>query len=212
MIAEEIAVVGIPPHTEEWHLARLGKITASRSYCLMVNGKGPHGLGDGAVTYAKEVVAGMMGIAPEKFSTADMEEGNLREPESIDVYENETFNLTTPAGFILIPGTIIGATPDALVNHNGQLQAKNPRPKAHMELLLSRSVPRPYWHQCQHELMVTGREWCDFISYCPSFPDQKKLVVVRIERDDRYINDDFMPRIASFLEYVNGLKKDLGIE
>lgn len=202
----------IPYGTEEWYAARLGKVTASRGACLLVNGKGPYGLGDGALTYAAEVVAGMMGIAPEEFSSADTEEGIRREPESIEAYEAQTFRLTEPGAFLLMPGTIIGATPDAFVGADGTLQAKNPRPKAHMETLLSRTVPKAYYTQIQWELMVTGREWCDFISYCPSFPASQQLVIIRMEHDREWTSGTLMPRIENFLTYVNELKEKLGVQ
>lgn len=202
----------IPYGTPEWFAARLGKVTASRGACLLVSGKGPHGLGVGALTYASEVVAGMMGIAPEEFSTPDMEEGVRREDESIEAYEARTFNLTEPGAFMLIPGTIIGATPDAFVNGDGTVQAKNPRPKAHMETLLSGQVPDQYRTQIQWELMVSGRKWCDFISYCPAFPDEKKLVVIRMEHDERWTSEVLRPRIDAFLTYVDELKAKLNVQ
>lgn len=202
----------IPYGTEEWYAARLGKVTASRGACLLVNGKGPKGLGAGALTYASEVVAGMMGIAPEQFSSADMEEGVRREPESIEAYEAETFRMTEPGAFMLIPDTIIGATPDAFVGTEGTLQAKNPRPKAHMETLLSKEVPSEYYVQIQWELMVTDREWCDFISYNPSFPDDKKLVIIRMDHDREFTANTLRPKIDKFIEYVYELKAKLNIQ
>lgn len=198
--------------TPEWYTARLGKVTASRGACLLVNGKGPYGLGAGALTYASEVVAGMMGIAPEEFSTPDMEEGVRREEESIEAYEAQTFNMTDPGAFLLIPDTIIGATPDAFVGADGTVQAKNPRPKAHMETLLEQVVPSAYYTQIQWELMVSGRKWCDFISYCPAFPEDKRLVVIRMDHDERWTTNVLRPRIDNFIVYVNELRTKLGIE
>ena len=31
--------------------------------------------------------------------------------------------------------------------------------------------------------MVSGRKWCDFISFNPNFPDQLKAKVIRVEID-----------------------------
>jgi hypothetical protein len=39
--------------------------------------------------------------------------------------------------------------------------------------------------QCQ--MAVTGREWCDFVSYDPRLPEDLQLFVVRLERDVSYI-------------------------
>lgn len=195
--------------TEEWFAARLGKVTASRAACIMVNGKGPYGLGEGALTYAGEIVRGMMGIAPDEFTNASVEEGVRREPESIDAYEEHTFMLTDPGEFVLIPGTIIGATPDAFVGRDGILEAKNPEAKAHFETLLSGEVPKKYVAQINFQLMVTDRDWCDFISYHPAFPEEKRLVVIRVEHDRDYTANVMRPRVDDFVKYVNELKQKL---
>ena len=193
--------------TDEWYAARLGKVTASRGACLLVNGKGPHGLGEGALTYAGEVVRGMMGIAPEEFTTPEMDEG-----ESIEEYEAKTFRLTEPGAFLLIPGTIIGATPDAFVGSDGIIEAKNPNQKAHFETLLSGDVPKQYQVQVQWQLMVSERDWCDFISYNPSFPEAKRLVVIRVEHDRQWTSQVLRPKIDTFITYVNELKEKLNVQ
>jgi hypothetical protein len=196
----------IPYGTDEWFAARLGKVTASRGACLLVNGKGPYGLGEGAQTYAGEVVRGMFGIKPDDYQSADMEEGVIREPESIEAYEEATFRVVQPGGFLLMDGTIIGASPDGFVDEDGTIQAKNPRPKAHHDFLLTLTPANGYRTQVQWELMVSGRQWCDFFSYCPAFPERKRLAVVRIERDDEWIVNTLRPRIDAFLQYVEELK------
>ena len=198
--------------TDEWFSSRRGKVTASRGACILVNGKGPHGLGDGALTYAGEVVRGMMGIAPEEFASAEMNEGVRREPESIEAYEAKTFNLVSEGGLIMIPDTIIGATPDGFIGSDGILEAKNPSAKAHFETLMTREVPPQYRVQIQWQLMVTDREWCDFISYNPSFPDDKKLVIVRMDHDREFTANTLRPKIDKFIEYVYELKAKLNIQ
>lgn len=198
--------------TEEWYAARLGKVTASRGACLLVNGKGPKGLGDGALTYAGEVVRGMMGIAPEEFSTPEMNEGVRRESESIEAYEAQTFRLTEPGAFLLIPDTIIGATPDAFVGADGIIEAKNPNQKAHFETVISKEVPKQYHVQVQWQLMVSDREWCDFISYNPAFPEKQRLVIVRAEHDRKWTSEVLRPKIDTFIEYVYELKAKLNIQ
>ena len=37
------------------------------------------------------------------------------------------------------------------------------------------------------QLSTTKREWCDFVSYQPSFPENLKMFVQRVHRDDKYI-------------------------
>jgi hypothetical protein len=114
-----------------------------------------------------------------------------------------------PGGFLLMDGSIVGASPDGFVDDDGTIQAKNPRPKAHMDFLLSRTVPSGYRVQVQWEMMVSGRKWCDFFSYCPSFPEKHRLVIVRVLFDEQWVNETLRPRIDVFVKYVNELKEQL---
>jgi hypothetical protein len=36
-------------------------------------------------------------------------------------------------------------------------------------------------------MAVTGRQWCDFVSFDPRLPEDLQLFVVRLERDEEYI-------------------------
>jgi hypothetical protein len=39
----------------------------------------------------------------------------------------------------------------------------------------------------QFQMLVTGRKWCDWISFDPRAPEALQLHVVRVMRDDAYI-------------------------
>jgi predicted phage-related endonuclease len=53
--------------------------------------------------------------------------------------------------------------------------------------LLGQSVPAKYLTQIQWQLACTGRQWCDFASYDPRFPESMRLFVQRVRRDDAEI-------------------------
>ena len=50
-------------------------------------------------------------------------------------------------------------------------------------------------------MWVTGRAWWDFVSYHPDFPENARLIVRRIKRDDAYI-DRLFESISSFTSEV----------
>jgi hypothetical protein len=54
--------------------------------------------------------------------------------------------------------------------------------------------------QCQ--MAVTGRKWCDFVSYDPRLPEDLQLFVVRLERDEEYIKS-MEGEVQKFLSEVN---------
>jgi predicted phage-related endonuclease len=66
------------------------------------------------------------------------------------------------------------------VGDQGLIEIKSPRQKNHLRSLLSDEVPAEYVPQVQTGLAVTGRAWCDYISYAPGLP----LFACRCERDD----------------------------
>ena len=49
-------------------------------------------------------------------------------------------------------------------------------------------MPAVYVPQVQGGLWVTGRQWCDFISYVPNMSG-RPLWSVRIQRDNEYIGN-----------------------
>jgi hypothetical protein len=65
-------------------------------------------------------------------------------------------------------------------------------------------MPSTYKQQIQGSMLVTGRAWWDFISYCPG----TKLYVQRIPRDEDYIGkmriaiDKTLQRITFFEELI----------
>jgi hypothetical protein len=58
-------------------------------------------------------------------------------------------------------------------------------------------------------MAVTGRKWCDFVSFDPRLPDGLQLFIVRLDRDDEYISkmesvvQEFLNEVTSA---VRGLK------
>jgi hypothetical protein len=48
-------------------------------------------------------------------------------------------------------------------------------------------LPPEHIEQIQGGLWVTGRKWWDFISYHPDFPEDLRIYIQRVERDEEYI-------------------------
>jgi hypothetical protein len=53
------------------------------------------------------------------------------------------------------------------------------------------------------EIDVTGRKWCDFVSYCPDLPIELQLFVVMYERDNERIAE-MQEAVVKFLAEVDG--------
>ncbi len=71
----------------------------------------------------------------------------------------------------------LGYSPDGLVGDDGLIEIKAPRAKTHLRTILSGEVPAHHIAQIQAGLLVSGRDWCDFVSWCGGMPMFTRRVV-----------------------------------
>jgi putative phage-type endonuclease len=171
----------------EWLAIRLGKVTASRITDVLAKGKS----GEAATRedYRTELLVQRLTNEPgESFTNAAMEWGTQTEPMARIAYEAHANVFVEQVAFVDHP-TIewFGCSPDGLVGESGLLEIKCPASKNHLKYLLAGKPPAKYVPQMQCQMAVTGREWCDFVSYDPRLPEDLQLFVVRLERDVSYI-------------------------
>jgi putative phage-type endonuclease len=171
----------------EWLAIRLGKVTASRIADVLAKGKS----GEAATRedYRTELVVQRLTNEPgESFTNAAMEWGTQTEPMARIAYEAHANVFVEQVAFVDHP-TIewFGCSPDGLVGETGLIEIKCPASKKHLKYLLGANPPAKYVPQMQCQMAVTGREWCNFVSYDPRLPEDLQLFVVRLERDEEYI-------------------------
>jgi predicted phage-related endonuclease len=79
----------------------------------------------------------------------------------------------------------IGYSPDGLVGDDGQIECKSRNQKYQVQTLVNyvpEDVIEPdYVIQVQTGLLVSGRKWCDLISYCGGLP----MATVRVYPDEK---------------------------
>jgi hypothetical protein len=171
--------------SEEWRAIKCGKVSASRVSEVLAKGKGL----TRAAYLAEIVVERLTGAFTEGFESADMRRGKELEPQARAGYELFRSVQVETVGFVHHPHIpMAGASPDGRVGEIGLVQFKCPRPHNHMEHLdAETSLPKEYRDQMQWEMACDNREWCDFVSFCPSFPPGMDLCVRRVHRDGAYI-------------------------
>lgn len=171
----------------EWHAMRCGKVTASRIADMLAKTK--TGWGASRANYKAQLVAERLtGIVAEGYTNAAMEWGKEKEAEAraaYGFYTNEPVELVSFVNHPVVPMT--GASPDALVGAGGLVEIKCPNTATHIETLLGGSVPGKYQFQMQWQMACTDRGWCDFVSYDPRMPEDMRLFVCRLERDEEAI-------------------------
>lgn len=171
--------------TPDWHALR-NRPTASRFGDLVTPAGKPSA---SAIGYIAELLAAYYGNHKPFFVTDAMQNGTDREPAARDLYEIITGNTVEQVGFVIARDEPFapGCSPDGLVGDDGGIEIKSPEPWTHMQTIIEGKMPSKYIAQTQGFLFVTGRQWVDFVSYCPLYPAQHQIFIERQYRDEKYI-------------------------
>lgn len=187
--------------TDEWFAARCGKATGSHFADVLATVK----TGEAAtrrnyrVKLALERITGKP--AEEGFKSQPMLDGTAREPIARSLYEFRHDTLIDEIGFCLHDQGHCGVSPDGLVGKQGLIEIKCPTPAVHLEYLMRKDAPPEYRAQMQGQLWVMEREWVDFCSFNPEFPENSRFRVIRVYRDEAYIKT-LEAEIAKFMAEV----------
>lgn len=170
--------------TDEWHALRRGIITASVVGQFITPKTIKPASNDISRGLTMSLVAERItGYTEPVFVSADMERGNFDEPIARDLY-SEHYAPAVEVGFMVRDdfGFPIGYSPDGLVGDDGLIEIKSRRQKKHLATILADEVPLENMAQCQGGLLVSGRKWLDYISFCGGMP----LFVKRVFPDSRW--------------------------
>lgn len=199
----------------EWWDLRLGTgaacppVTASEmGRILCPSGRNKGGLTKGARSYINQLIA--LSIQPTAPVFSDrklprpMQQGIDREPEARRWYEWEYGVQVQQVGFILSDCGRFGCSPDGLIGENGIQELKCPDLDTHIGWLIDGKLPDEHKAQVHGELLVSGREFCDFISYVPPPP---RPLVIRVEPDSytqrlREVLEEFWQEYQAALRLV----------
>ena len=203
--AEPIPFMGvvdlsIEQGTDEWKKLRLGKVTASRVSDVMSKIKS--GESASRRNYKMDlVVERLTGLLTSSFTSPAMAWGVENEKLARMAYEAFKGVFVNTVPFVQHP-TIewFGCSPDGLVA-DGLMEIKCPNTANHIEYLLAGVPPAKYIPQMQTQMACTGAKWCDFVSFDPRLPDELQLFVVRLNRDEVYIQE-IEAEVKQFLEEV----------
>ena len=187
----------------EWFAARCGKVTASRVADVIAKTK--TGWGASRKNYLAELVAERFtGTTAQGFTNAAMQWGTDTEPQARAAYEFFRDADVDQVGFVDHPSIVMsGASPDGLVGADGLIEIKCPNTATHIDTLLEGSFATKYVTQMHWQMACTGRQWCDFVSFDPRLPEDLRLFVTRIERDEIRIGE-LEEMVSEFLAELDG--------
>lgn len=161
----------VEQNTEKWFTLRMGRFTGSEFRSLMA-GKETAAYRTLIANKAYERITGQRVVT---FVNEWMNRGHELEDDARMEYTGFTFNHVEPGGFFTL-GDNMGASPDGLICDIGLLEIKCPALHTHVEYLRKNALPSEYKWQVHGQLMVSGMDYCDFISYYPG----TKLFVYKV--------------------------------
>lgn len=186
--------------SEEWLRLRLGKATASNFDKIITStGKESATLPKYALELASEL---LILDYEEGYKSDDMQRGNDLEQEAREAYEQSSFNQVDIVTFIDCGD--YGCSPDGLIANDGSIEIKCPNKTTHTKYLFENRLPVEYVQQVQGVLMISGREWCDFVSYHPNFNDDERVFTKRI-----YRNEILITELKKGIEKVIKMRNDI---
>lgn len=179
--------------TPAWFEARKNKLTAS-------NLGGTLGL----MSWVTRKTAFKRATGTDTFEGNDAtRHGNANELNAVMQYSAVTGNKVDATGVWTHPDyPWIMGSPDGLVGEDGLIEVKCPfyfkrngAPRVHS------TIPVHYYPQVNALLEITGRKWCDFVSWAP-----EGMKIVRVERDP----DTFELLMAHYAQFYAAI--DAGME
>jgi putative phage-type endonuclease len=171
----------------EWLAVKAGKISGSRFRAVLDlhkrTGHPNKPRRELVADLCRELETGVLtSIEPNEY----MAHGTRCEPIACALYAFERDADVQHAAWIPHPTiAYVGFSPDGLVGDDGMIEIKSPalEPR-HTRTVESGKCPDDYLAQCQGGLWVTGRAWCDFVSF---WEPTHELCVVRVQRDETFI-------------------------
>lgn len=200
-----------PQNTPEWMADRSGRATGSKADC--VTAKVKSGEAATRADYRVQLALERLLCKPcgDEFSTADTERGQEREPFARMRYEITTGITVQESPFVYREDMMAGCSVDGFLEDAGKFgiwEAKCPKTKTHFKYLTEQRVPPTYVKQVLHNMLITGAEFVDFVSFDPDMPEKLQLFVFRWERDEALIKE-YEVELRQFLFEVDATHKQI---
>jgi len=169
--------------SDQWRAIRCGLLTASEMKLIITPSKLQYADNDKVRSHVYELAAQRItGHVEPSYVNDDMLRGIEQEEDACDHY-HDNYEPVERVGFITNDsfGFTLGYSPDRLVGDDGLLEVKCPRQKGHLQTIIDANIPAEHVLQVQTGLLVSGRKWCDFISYHGGLP----MFTVRVYPDEK---------------------------
>lgn len=207
-------IIDADQRSELWFAARCGRLTGSRAGDVLATIK----TGEAAARrdYRMQLVCERLTGQPQEdtFVNAAMLRGIEKEAEAFSAYEAVTGHMVQRSGFLAHTTHLAGCSLDGhLDSFAGILELKVPKSATHLRYLREGILPKEHTAQIQHNLWITGAEYCDFMSFDDRFPPDLQVFLVRVQAKDLRLAEyeakalEFLAEVEREVEAVKSLGK-----
>jgi hypothetical protein len=166
--------------SDEWLAARCGMLTASEMKRI-VTPTLKAASNDAERAHLFELLAQRItGYVEPAYISDDMLRGHEDELEARTLYGRH-YAPVEQVGFMVrdFGWGKVGYSPDGLVGDDGLIECKSRRQRFQVETICQGETPADFRIQIQTGLLVSGRAWCDFISFSGGLP----MCPIRVEAE-----------------------------
>jgi hypothetical protein len=193
-----VEIFDVPQNSPEWHALRTGLVTASEMKHVLAKGEGKM-----RRAYMMRLAGErILGAPAETYENGHIIRGREMEDEARRLYVFANDVEIRQVGFIR--NGDVGFSPDGLLGDNAAIEIKTMLPHILIDVLLRDRMPPEHYAQVQGGLMVSEREYVDFIGFWPGLPQ----FVSRQHRDEAFIKtlaaeiEQFQSELAEMVERV----------
>lgn len=158
--------------SDPWRAARTGLLTASEMKLIITPKRLELAANDKMSAHLYELAAQRITNYVEPTFIGDEMVRGQEDEVYARMYYSEHYAPVIEMGFITNDkwDFTIGYSPDGLVGDDGLIETKSRRQKFQLETIVEGGCPTDYWIQVQTGLLVSERQWLDFISYSGGMP------------------------------------------
>lgn len=185
----------IEQRSDEWHALRRGILTASTIGRLITPKTRQVAANPESRALTAQLAAERLaGFTEENYVTNAMWRGIDDEPRAVEQYSKD-HHPVTPMGFMIRqwPTFKLGYSPDGMVGDDGLIEVKSRSPKEQVKVVIEAEIPAEHLAQLHCGLLVSGRAWVDYVSYCGGLP----MWVKRVHPDQEW-RDAILTAAAAF--------------
>lgn len=199
--------------SEEWLSARRGLITASemkliltptlkvaanektRAHAYELAAQRITGYTEPTYTEPTYIGDAMLRGIDDEYTARELYRARVMPVEEVGFVTNDEWGFT------------IGYSPDGLVGKDGLIEIKSRAARFQIETITTGVVPIEHVLQLQTGLLVTGRQWIDYISYSGGLP----MCIIRVQADP-VMQDAIVAAASVFEATVAGVVRTYRIE